>query len=144
MNKISLEFDIGTNRADCALGTRVIINGQTIYDNPHMTETYHFCHDISDEDGEHELCVEMYGKLPEHTQIDEAGKITQDALLSIANIHLDGISIDQISTDLIEYHHDFNGSQPATVDQFYGTMGCNGQLKLKFTTPIYLWLLENM
>jgi hypothetical protein len=144
MNKISLEFDIGTNRADCALGTRVIINGQTIYDNSHMTETYHFCHDISDEDGEYELCIEMYGKLPEHTKINDAGEITQDALLSIANIQIDGIDISQISANLIEYHHDFNGGQAAIVDRFYGNMGCNGQLKLQFTTPIYLWLLENM
>ena len=144
MNSIKLELDIGTNRADCALGARVSINGQTIYDNSHVTDTQHVSHDIPDEDGEHELSIELYGKLPEHTKIDSAGQITHDALLSIANIQLDGINIDRISADLIKYHHDFNGSQPATVDRFYGTMGCNGQLKLNFTTPIYLWLLENM
>ncbi len=86
----------------------------------------------------------MYGKLPEHTKINDAGEITQDALLSVANIQVDGIDISQISANLIEYHHDFNGGQDAIVDRFYGTMGCNGQLKLRFTTPIYLWLLENM
>ena len=144
MNLISLEFDIGTNRANCALGARVVLNGTTVYDNSHVTETYHFKHDISDEDSEHELSIELYGKLPEHTQINDAGEITQDALLSITNILLDGINIDQMSTELIQYHHDFNGSQAATVDRFYGSMGCNGQLKLQFTTPVYLWLLENM
>ena len=144
MNTIQLEFDIGTNSADCALGARVLLDGTTVYDNPHVTQTHHFSHDISDEDAEHELLIELYGKLPEHTKITETGEITQDALLSIAGILLDGISIDQISTELIEYHHDFNGSRPAVADRFYGSMGCNGQLRLKFTTPIYLWLLENM
>jgi hypothetical protein len=144
MNTIPIEFDIGTNRAECALGARVFVNGVKIYDNAHVSETYHFSHDISDEDGEHELCIELYGKLPEHTKINDAGEITQDALLSVANIQVDGIDLSQISANLIEYHHDFNGGQDAIVDRFYGTMGCNGQLKLRFTTPIYLWLLENM
>ena len=144
MNTISLEFDIGTNRADCVLGVRVCLDGTTVYDNPHVTEMYHFKHDISDEDGEHQLTIELYGKQPEHTKIDQSGNIIQDALLSVTGILLDGISIDQMSTELIEYHHDFNGSRSAVVDRFYGTLGCNGQLKLSFTTPIYLWLLENM
>ncbi|WP_353482442.1 hypothetical protein [Haliscomenobacter sp.] len=144
MNTIPIEVDISTNRAECALGARVFVNGVKIYDNAHVTETHHFSHDISDEDGEHELCIELYGKLPEHTQINDAGEITQDALLSVANIQVDGIDISQISANLIEYHHDFNGGQAAIVDRFYGNMGCNGQLKLQFTTPIYLWLLENM
>jgi len=144
MNKISLEFDISTSRADCALGTRVSINGQTIYDNPHMTETHHFCHDISDEDGDHELVIELYGKQPEHTKINDAGEITQDALLEVNNIKLDSIDIEHIALTNMEYHHDFNGSQLPVVDKFFGSMGCNGQLRLKFATPIYLWLLENM
>ena len=27
---------------------------------------------------------------------------------------------------------------------FFGNMGCNGYVSLKFATPIYLWLLEHM
>ena len=59
-------------------------------------------------------------------------------------VEFDDIEIDQIVSELAEYHHNFNGTQPAIVDQFYGEMGCNGTLRLEFTTPIYLWLLENM
>jgi len=47
-------------------------------------------------------------------------------------------------THIIQYCHDFNGTQPAVVDRFHGSLGCNGTVTLKFTTPIYLWLLENM
>jgi hypothetical protein len=44
-----------------------------------------------------------------------------------------------------EYHHDCNGTaQQVILDKFYREMGCNGTVSLKFTTPVYLWLLENM
>lgn len=144
MNTIPLKFDIGTTNADAALGVRVLVDGAAIYDNSHVTQPYHFSHEVSDEDGEHELTIELYGKQPEHTVVDDAGNITQDALITVSNIQLDGIDIEQQAHDIVEYHHDFNGSQAPIVDKFYGAMGCNGQLKLKFTTPIYLWLLENM
>ena len=144
MNTIPLEFDIGTTDVGAALGIRVLVDNTVVYDNPHVTETYHVNQEISDEDGEHELLIEFYGKLPEHTKIDSDGNIVQDALITIKNIQLDGIDIDQISQDLFEYHHDFNGTQPPIADKFYGAFGCNGQLKLKVTSPIYLWLLENM
>jgi hypothetical protein len=42
------------------------------------------------------------------------------------------------------YTHDFNGSQPPVDDKFFGDLGCNGTVSLKFTAPTYLWLLENM
>ena len=144
MNLIPLEFDISTTDASCALGVRVMLDGTTLYDNTHLTGTYHFKHDISDEDGEHELSIEMYGKLLEHTKVTDTGEITQDALITVDNIQLDSIDTNQVVQNLIEYHHDFNGSQAPIVDRFYGSMGCNGAIKLKFVTPIYLWLLENM
>ena len=42
------------------------------------------------------------------------------------------------------YRHDYNGTTDPFDDEFYGEMGCNGTVSLKFTTPIYLWLLENL
>jgi hypothetical protein len=47
-------------------------------------------------------------------------------------------------TEVAAYHHDTNGSTGAVTDSFYGTMGCNGRVEMRFRTPIYLWLLENM
>ena len=144
MNTVPLEFDISPTDATAALGIRVLVDNAVVYDNPHVTETHHVCQEISDEDGDHELAIELYGKQPEHTVIDEAGEIVKDALITIENIQLDGIDIEQISQDLFEYHHDFNGTQQPIVAKFYGSFGCNGQLKFRFTSPVYLWLLENM
>jgi hypothetical protein len=132
-----------TNTA-IALGLRVVLDQVTIFEHAHVTETVQIQHEISDADGEHELTFELFGKLPEHTKITETGEIVSDALLEISNITLDGIDLDQIVQSAAEYHHDFNGSQAPVNDKFYGYLGCNGTVVLKFTTPIYLWLLENM
>ena len=95
-------------------------------------------------ESDHSLSFEMSGKLPEHTTVSEAGTILRDRVIKISEISFDGIVLGPIFTDQNQYHHDFNGTQPATVGKFYGDMGCNGTVVLKFRTPIYLWLLENM
>ena len=132
-----------TNSA-VALGLRVVLDQATIFETAHVTETVQIKHEISDADGEHELTFELFDKLPEHTKITETGEIVSDALIEIGNITLDEIDLDQIFQLLTVYHHDFNGSQTPADHKFYRHMGCNGIVTLKFTTPIYLWLLENM
>jgi hypothetical protein len=132
-----------TNSA-MALGLRVLLDQVTIFENAHVTETVQLQHQMSDADGEHELTFELFGKLPEYTKITETGEIVSDSLLELSNISMEDIDLDQIFQSLAIYRHDFNGSQTAINDQFYGTMGCNGTVTLKFTTPVYLWLLENM
>ena len=141
---ISFACQIQPTNNTIALGLRVVLDQVTIFENAHVTETVQLHHDMSDADGEHELTFELFGKTPDHTKITETGEIVSDALLAVNNISLDGIDLDQIVQSLAVYHHDFNGSQAPLNDQFYGTMGCNGTVSLKFTTPIYLWLLENM
>ena len=144
MDAANLEFDISTTNAECKLGVRVTLDSNIIYNNPHVTEIIHITHNLDNQDAEHVLEIELYGKLPEHTKMSDTGEIVQDALITVENITVDDIDISQISSDLIEYHHDFNGTQSAITDKFYSAMGCNGIARLKFTTPVYLWLLENL
>ena len=68
----------------------------------------------------------------------------KDARLSVSEVKFDQISLEQILIDKSEYRHDFNGTTQAQISRFYGEMGCNGQVVLKFTAPVYLWLLESM
>lgn len=86
----------------------------------------------------------MSGKTPKQTVIDHQGNIVSDVLLQITNIEVDGIDISTVFAEKSTYTHDFNGSGDTVVDRFYGSMGCNGSVKLDFSTPFYLWLLENM
>jgi len=144
IENISFACQVQPTNNSIALGLRVVLDQVTIFETAHVTETVQIEHEMSDADGEHELTFELFGKLPEHTKITETGEIVSDALLEINNITLDGIDLDQIFQSLGVYHHDFNGTQTPSDHKFHRCIGCNGIVTLKFTTPIYLWLLENM
>ena len=105
-------------------------------------------HDLSieldDDDGYHALTFEMSGKTADHTQLDQAGKIIKDLTVNIEGVKFDDIILGHTFIEKAVYEHDFNGTKDKVQDKFYGIMGCNGTITLKFTTPIYLWLLENM
>jgi len=141
---ILFSCQVQTTNKDIPLGLRVTLDQETLFENAHVTDAVQLEHEIPDVDGDHELIFELFGKLPEHTKITETGEITSDAILEINNITLDGIDLDQIVHSLAVYHHNFNGSQQPVNVKFYGRLGCNGTVTLKFSTPIYLWLLENM
>lgn len=99
--------------------------------------------DDSDE-AERTIKLVMRGKTEEHTKIDEQGNIVQDAYIEISNMFLDEIALGFEITDKIVYTHDFNGTKNPVEQKFHGIMGCNGELTLKFRTPVYLWILENL
>ena len=126
------------------LGCEVWIDDNCVFDQDHVSEPIDVEHEISDDDGNHVLRITLKNKLPEHTKLDDQSNIVSDALLSVSKISFDGIDCSQIVQDLSVYHHNFNGTMPDTEDQFFGDMGCNGTVELKFVTPVYLWLLENM
>ena len=127
-----------------AIGAEVWIDQQCVINYEHVDSVISFEHSINDSDGEHELRIVMKHKQSTHTRLDDQGNIVQDAVLTVSDLEFDSIDIMQLTTDRAEYCHDFNGSQPAGTHRFYGDMGCNGTMSLKFTTPVYLWLLENM
>jgi len=95
-------------------------------------------------DGDHKLEICLSGKTEQDTIVDDNGNIIQDLLVSVNGITLDTVDISQKFWESSKYHHDFNGSQPAIVDEFFGDMGCNGRVEFVFSTPSYLWILENI
>ena len=126
------------------LAIKILLDGVIMYENAHITQPTEFAFDVQDDEGQHELQFVMSGKTQQHTVVDDQGNITQDAMLSISDVCFDGIDITQIITENAVYVHDFNGTQAQTQDRFFGDMGCNGTVSLKFSTPFYLWLIENM
>lgn len=103
------------------------------------------CIEVDDSvEKEHLLSIVLKNKKPEHTTVDENGEIMSDVRLIVKDISIDDINLGHLITKVAEYHHDFNGTNSPTTEKFYGEMGCNGTVKLKFSTPVYLWLLENM
>jgi hypothetical protein len=144
METTTINFDIDTTDAEARLSIEVWIDDVCLYQNSHVKELYQFSHAMSDENGNHELKIIMQGKTIDHTSVDSQGNILKDALISVTNMQVDGIDIGPLFHKLAQYQHDFNGTQPPTQENFFAHMGCNGTLSLQFSTPMYLWLLENM
>jgi len=143
MQTTKLSFKLSALRA--VLDLQVILDGQTQWQGCPGTDVQEISMEFDDADDQsHVLEFVLSGKTIEHTQITDQGEITSDVTVRIQDISFDDIEISQMFSELAEYHHDFNGTQPAVVERFYGEMGCNGTVRLEFTTPIYLWLLENM
>jgi len=144
MDTCKLSFS--ANATGPGLHLRAWVNDVVIADSTLTeSETFDVEHEFEDvEDVEHTLTIEMSGKSLEHTEVDEHGEIVNDRVINISNLMLDEISLGQVLYDLADYTHDFNGTQSEITEKFYGTMGCNGQVKLVFTSPVYLWLLERL
>ena len=143
-NSVEISFRVGTTDPATPLGFEAWMDDQCFVDLAHVQDFQHVKYQISDSDGEHQLKFVMKHKLPEHTQIDSTGQIIKDARILLEDVCFDGITLGHLIIEQAVYSHDFNGTGPATTEKFYGDIGCNGTVTLNFTTPIYLWLLENM
>jgi hypothetical protein len=144
MTTAVISFAISPSDSACPLGVEVWIDQQQIFNTEHLADTVNVSHDIVEDDREHELRVVLKNKKTDHTTVDADGNITQDAVITVGSFEVEDIDINQVVQDQAVYIHDFNGSAAETQDKFFGSMGCNGTLSLRFSTPIYIWLLENM
>lgn len=142
MNDISIGCQIDTTAPAAELMLTILLDNNCIFQQT-IQEPVVFTHELSDNDAEHELKFVLSNKKAEHTRIDNNGNIVEDACLIISDIEFVGSKLGQIVPDLAVYTHDFNGTGKPTQEKFYSCMGCNGTVTLKFTTPVYLWLLEH-
>jgi hypothetical protein len=144
-NTYTISCTIGTTDPAAKLGLEVWLDDQVFFSTTHVTHPGSpMSWDINEDESEHELHFVLTGKESIHTKIDEDGNIIADARLCITDIKFDDILLDQIFINQAVYTHDFNGTGVETKEKFYGEMGCNGTVSLKFSTPVYLWLLEHL
>ena len=144
MTTITISCTIDTTNSEARLGFEAWVDNQKFFDTDHVQVQQQIVTEIDDDDAEHELRLVLKNKTTDHTQVDDAGTIVADATLTITDLAFDEINLGQMFVDHATYTHDFNGTQKEIQDTFYGEIGCNGTVSLKFTTPIYLWLLEHM
>lgn len=143
-NTAIISCDISTTDSEACLGLEIWLNDQVVRDIDHVRQAEKFSYEISDADHEHALKFVLKNKTSQHTQIDEQNRIVKDACVTVKNLEFDGIPLGQVFFDLAQYEHDFNGTGGFTQQKFYGEMGCNGTVTFRFSTPIYMWLLEHM
>ena len=145
MNTSQLTFDVVPSDPKNPLGIEVWINNLQIVDYQVLNQQQRIAYQFDDE-VEQCYCVKIVvkNKTSAHTQVNEAGEILSDSLININNFKIDEIELDRIVYQKAVYTHDFNGSGNQVTDSFYGSAGCNGLIEFEFSTPAYVWLLENM
>jgi hypothetical protein len=144
MQQCQVSLKIDTTNPAIPLGVEVWLDQDKIADHSPVTQTISISHVLADVEGSHELRVILKNKQPAHTVIDADGNILSDATLVVSDVMFDQVSLGQILIDQAIYTHNYNGQKDPVQQKFYREMGCNGTVSLRFTTPVYAWLLENM
>ena len=145
MSTCKFTCSIENSNTSCPLGVEIWLNEQQIFNTEHVNTKINFEYDINDDiEGQQSLRWVLKNKLPEHTKIDSDGNILSDAYITVSDVTFEEIECQTVVKMLANYSHNFNGTGADTVDKFYGSMGCNGTVELKFETPVYMWLLDNM
>lgn len=142
---VEISFFVEPSDGSIPLGFEARLNGHIQFSTEHVQQSTVVKISVDDQlETEHSLELILKNKLSEHTTVTESGEIITDAVLKVTNISFDQIISDNIVFGQAQYTHNFNGTQSVINEKFFGTMGCNGIVELKFSTPVYLWLLENM
>jgi hypothetical protein len=154
--KLKFRLDLWSTHWDKLPVAEIFINDQSQYrseitgteDKPTIIEFEH----TLEEGKDYTLKILRSNKDVKQTVL-EAGKISQDQLLHIKNIE-----IDEIDIGALVYEGVYTPLYPepwATQQRSAGvdlpvsfknvtSMGHNGSWELKFTSPFYMWLLENL
>jgi hypothetical protein len=143
MAAIDVAFDLGVTDPSTPLTLSVWFDGRLLRPQHTVPALEHVRFNLAMPVGQHELIWRMQGKTAAHTLLSPQGQIEKDASLLVHNICLGGVAVDGIMAREACYHHDYNGHAPATCERYHGVMGCNGEVRLRFSTPLYMWLLEH-
>lgn len=144
MSKAKLSLNVTNPSEFHNLGIELWLDQSKFFDKDVAPGQHQIIHEFDEKEMDHEFRIILKNKLEEHTTIDDSDKIIKDAMISVDTVCLDEIDIDQLMWQYAEYTHDGNGAYETRTHKFYGNLGCNGTVSLKFSTPIYMWLLENM
>lgn len=137
----TLAFDLWADGSD--LCVTVIVDDQTVYHGTPDATPHHLVVPFADDREHHQLVIDLQGKSPEHTLLDSDGNIVKDRLVHIDNVRLADIELGHLFHTTCVYTHDRNGTSGVITQPFFGTMGCNGRVEFRWSSPFYLWLLEN-
>ena len=155
--KLKFKLELYATMWDRPPHAEILIGGQSHFkgditgteDKPDVVE---FEHEFT-EGEKSELIIERSGKLVNQTVINDKGDLLKDQLL-----HIKGIEIDEIDIGSLVYEGIYTPKYPepwATQQRQAGNelgesfknvtaMGHNGTWRFTFSSPFYMWLLENL
>ena len=120
----SLEIEFSSTAQENNLTVEISLDDRVILLQPLTTKVTKLLHMFDDEPGEHELRIELKGN-------------PQGAMLHIHHIRIEGLNLRLTMEDSGTCIMDNVAHVPSEY------MGRPGHQSLKFTTPIYPWLLAN-
>lgn len=139
---MKLYLEITATQNDPTVTVTVLVDGTvhgtlTAHTEPEIVNI-----ELDDAPADHSVDLVMQGKTQHHTVINDQGEIVSDLAFSITALKIQNIDVQPIFCQGLEcYTHSFNDPQREPIeDEFYGYIGCNGTVSVKFFTPIYLWL----
>lgn len=118
-------------------------------DDPNTIEFTHECQEGDD----YSLIIKRSGKIKNQTVVNEKGDILKDQILHIKNINIDEIDIGSLVYEGVyrpEYPEPWATQQKTAGNTLPETlknvtaMGHNGTWTFEFSSPFYMWLLENL
>jgi len=157
MKKENLHFRIGLSGTGGKLPEFKI----SINNNEYLRSTLsannaveYFNFDAEVLEGAHSLNITFLNKTVQDTKLDTNGNIVEDLLLNIESIEIDDIDIGNLIWTASVYtplypnsykqQHLNTGQELATELTNCVNLGWNGTWSLPFTSPFYIWLLENI
>lgn len=159
MSKETLNFKIGLSRScDYKEPEFSIFVGDTEYISGFLTkqlnEIEYFTFDAEVNEGESSILIRLKNKSDSDTVKDAGGNIIKDMILNIQSIEVDDINLGQ----MLWTHSDYRPKYPLSFVSEQNKLGIkledsvkncvnlgwNGDWSISFTSPFYIWLLENI
>lgn len=158
MEKEVLHFKLGLSKSSQKSPEfSVYINDKEFLDtkiSAEQSQTEYFEFDAEIEEGPCNLKIEFKNKLPEDTKTNANGEIVEDLLLNIDSVEIDGIDLGSLLWTASDYRPIYpevyknkmqaEGKELSESVENCVNLGWNGSWNLPFTSPFYIWLLENI
>ena len=155
--KLKFKLELYATMWDKAPHAEIFVDGKSYYngeitstqDNPTLIE---FEAEL-EENKDCDLIINRSNKTGPQTVVNEKGDILKDQMLHIKKIEIDEIDLGSLVFNGVytpEYPEPWATQQAEAGNELKESftnvtqMGHNGQWKFTFTTPFYMWLLENL
>lgn len=159
METETLHFKIGLSGSSAKKqpAFNIAVN-QKIYVDTELTsspnDVEYFEFDAEVQEGECSLVIEFRNKQDDDTVLDSNGEIIDDLLLNIESVEIDEIDLGSLLWTASDYKPAYpviykgvkqreGVTLPESVKNCVN-LGWNGHWILPFTSPAYIWLLENI
>lgn len=129
---------------------RILVNNDIVTEDVTTPQTtlYEFNKEINE--GIHYLKIELVNKNNIHIKKDDCGNMIENFLLNIESIEIDDINLDYLIWTNSKYYPNYPDEYIDVEQKKITTiincvnLGWNGTWELEFTSPYYMWLLENI